>query len=99
MTANRNRIMGSRQRASLVTDCALAQRLQVSARMVRLWVDTGAWPLPRCARRASFLFEILGGGAVGQDGGLAGRRPVSLTPQREEGRRSAARMMLSSNLF
>ena len=57
MTANRNRIMRSPQRASLVTDSALAQRLKVSARMVRLWVDTGAWPLPRRARRESFLFE------------------------------------------
>ena len=57
MTTDRNRIMESRQRASLVTDCVLAQRLQVSARMVRLWVHAGAWPLPRCARRASFLFE------------------------------------------
>ena len=57
MIANSYRLMRSRPRASLVTDSALAQRLQVSARMVRLWVDTGAWPLPRCARRTSFLFE------------------------------------------
>ena len=38
MTANRNRIMGSRKRASLVTDCALAQKLQVT----RGWFVSGS---------------------------------------------------------
>ena len=57
MIANSFRLLGSPERTSLVTDRALAQRLQVSVRMVHLWVDTGAWPLPRCARRTSFLFE------------------------------------------
>jgi hypothetical protein len=57
MIANSFRLMGSPQQTSLVTDRALAQRLQVSVRMVRLWVDTGAWPLPRCARQTSFMFE------------------------------------------
>jgi hypothetical protein len=58
MIANSFRLMASRPQTSLVTDRALAHSLQVSARMIRLWVDTGAWPLPRCVRRTMFHFDV-----------------------------------------
>ena len=73
MIASSDRLMGSRPRASLVTDSRPGPEAPGRARMVRLWVDTGAWPLPRCARRTSFLFEILGCGALARDRRLAGR--------------------------
>ena len=73
MIANSFRFTQSRPRTSLVTDRAVAHRLQVSARMVRLWVDTGAWPLPCCTSRTSFWFGNLGSGALARDGRLAGR--------------------------
>ena len=85
MIANSDRLMRSRPRASLVTDRALAQRLQVSARMVRLWVDTGAWPLPRCARRTSFLFETSDVEHWLETGVWPAGARFPLTPQREEG--------------
>jgi hypothetical protein len=58
MIANSFRLTDFLPRSTLMTDCALARRLQVSTRMVRLWVDTGAWPLPCHVRRKSFLFRI-----------------------------------------
>ena len=83
MTANRNRIMGSRQRASLVTDSALAQRLQVSGGWFVSGSTRARWPLPRCARRASFLFES---SEVEQwvKTGVWPAGAVPLAPQREE---------------
>ena len=57
MIANSSRLVERRPRTSLVTDRAVARRLRVSMRIVRLWIATGAWPLPRGARGTSFLFE------------------------------------------
>jgi hypothetical protein len=45
-------------RKILVTDRAVAKRLRVSLRMIRLWINTGAWPLPLSADGASLLFDL-----------------------------------------
>jgi hypothetical protein len=57
MIAKEFRLVGSGPRKFLVTDHEVARRLRVSKRMVRLWIDTGAWPLPRSAEGISLLFD------------------------------------------
>ncbi len=51
------RFMASRPRPILITDRAAARWLGVSGRMVRLWVHTGAWPLPCSVLGGSWLFD------------------------------------------
>ncbi len=58
MITNGSRCMVSRPRPILITDRDVAHRLGVSTRMVRLWVHTGAWPLPRSVRDGAWLFDI-----------------------------------------
>jgi excisionase family DNA binding protein len=58
MIAMSFRLVRSPTRSSLITHRDAARRLQVSARTVRLWVETGAWPLPRYTRRTDWLFEV-----------------------------------------
>ena len=58
MITNGFRFMASRPRPIPITDRAAARRLGVSARMVRLWVHTGAWPLPRSVVGGSWLFDV-----------------------------------------
>ena len=99
MTANSNRIMGSRQRASLVTDLRPGPETPGQCADGSSLGRHGRLALAPLRPPGVVSVRILGSGAVGQDGGLAGRRPVPLAPQREEGRRSVARMTLSSNLF
>jgi hypothetical protein len=57
MFADRFRLSGIRPPLTLLTDRAVARWLQVSRRMVRLWVATAAWPLPRYTRGSSWLFD------------------------------------------
>ena len=57
MKTNEFRLRGIEPRMSLLTDRALAVGLRVSTGMVRLWVATGAWPLPRGVRGTSWLFD------------------------------------------
>ena len=51
------RLRGIEPRMTLLTDRAVAVGLRVSTGMVRLWVATGAWPLPRGVRGTSWLFD------------------------------------------
>ena len=57
MNPDRFRLRGTRPRVILLTDRAAAAKLRVSTGMVRLWVATGAWPLPRGVRGTSWLFD------------------------------------------
>ena len=57
MNPDRFQLPGTGPRAILLTDCAVAERLRVSTQMVRLWVATGAWPLPHGIRGPSWLFD------------------------------------------
>jgi hypothetical protein len=58
MVTNGFRPMTGQSQPILITDRAAARRIGVSARMVRLWVHTRAWPLPRSCQGDSWLFDI-----------------------------------------
>jgi hypothetical protein len=45
--------------ADLLPDWAIATSMRVSARMIRLWIDTGAWPLPRAVVATTLYFQSL----------------------------------------
>ena len=57
MNTDEFRLRRTGPRVTLLTDRAVAVRLRVSTQMVRLWVATGAWPLPRGVRGTSWLFD------------------------------------------
>jgi hypothetical protein len=49
---------GSVDRPELMTDRVAAQICGVSVRMIRLWVETGAWPLPDAVRATPLYFGV-----------------------------------------
>jgi hypothetical protein len=58
MNSVQGQLRSTGQHVFLLTDRAIAHRLRVSTLMVRLWVATGAWPLPRGVRGASWLYNV-----------------------------------------
>src|SRR5690348_8373697 len=48
----------SAYRPQLMSDRSAAQICGVSVRMVRMWVETGAWPLPEAVRAMTLYFMM-----------------------------------------
>jgi hypothetical protein len=47
----------SRVSPDLVPDRVIARNLGVSERLIRLWIETGAWPLPRAVGATTLYFN------------------------------------------
>lgn len=48
---------GSWSSPELVPDRVIASNLGISERLIRLWIATGAWPLPRAVGQTTLYFN------------------------------------------
>jgi hypothetical protein len=55
---SRDLTLRSTKRSARVTDRAAAAMCCVGLRMIHLWVETGAWPIPRRGGEAASTFEL-----------------------------------------